>query len=186
MHSQATCTAGDTNQDNGQFSSINTFAVNMNSNDCAGTVIAWHYCFYTDGVSSGDTYEFDAGIYRVLGNDNLRLVSGSQRNIRLTGSSIMDVAAGRSFVCDTLTLSEAEQFEVQEEDVNVVGACVRDIGNSNSRKALRIISEDVSGTDLTTAGESVCDSTSVDADQLGNQLSDAALHLYAEISKSYL
>ena len=181
MQSQSSCTAGDDRQSSGDETANENFVVNLNQNDhasCTGTVVAWNYCFYTD-VNSDETHEFDAAMYRELSNGNLQLVSGSLRNIRLTGSSIMDVAAGSSFACDTLTLSEAEQFEVQQGDV--VAACIRDRGGS--RKALRIVSENgPSSSTVVTASPGVCDSLSlIDDNDLGSQQSRTVLHLYVDI-----
>ena len=180
MHSQATCTAGDTSQTSGQFSSSDIFAVNLNSSSCAGTVVTWHYCFHTDGVSSGDTYEFGVAMFRVSNGGNLRVISASIHNFLFTGSSILEVAAGSSFACDTLSLSAAEQFEVQEG--SVVGACIRDLGSSSN--PLRIFSENVTRASSTvvTANPSECTSplfianSSLDHDQSG-----MVLHLYVDI-----
>ena len=179
MRSQSSCTAGDDRQSSGDESSNEIFVVNLNQNDrasCTGKVVAWHYCFYTD-VNSDETYEFDAAMYRELSNGNLQLVSGSLRNIRLTGSSIL--AAGSSFACDTLTLSEAEQFEVQQGDV--VAACIRNRGGS--RKELRMVSENgPSSSTVVTASTGVCDSLSlIDDNDLGSQQSRTVLHLYVDI-----
>ena len=104
---------------------------------CNGTVTSWRYCSYNrlqvdDDDDDDDDCEGSASytsiflVYRQMVNSIYEPVPGSKKSItlRLTCSN------RGGFQCDRVeTLSQSEQFTIQENDI--VAACLRDTSSTN-------------------------------------------------------
>ncbi len=145
-----------------------------NRAQCSGTVTAYHYCYY-DNTGENVMVVFFM-VFRESGGD-YTLIEGSRRIVTRTDAEV------NGFGCDVLQLDEAQQFQVQENDI--IAACTVDHSNlrplhvhsSSGGGDLYVINGfDTGSTDSCSSAEL----STISGNDLQRQ-DDFALHLYADI-----
>ena len=99
---------------------------------CNGTVTSWRYCSYNeyqeedDECDDAERYTSVFLVYRQTGASTYEPVPGSRTSVTIT----LRCPSHGGFRCDRIeTLSQAEQFTIQENDI--VAACLMDTGSTN-------------------------------------------------------
>ena len=126
-----------------QYSQSNRERLFMNFGapaQCNGTVTSWRYCSYNrymeddDECDDRERYTSVFLVYRQNGNSMYEPVPGSRKSVTLTLRCPRD----GGFRCDRVeTLSQTEQFSIQENDI--VAACLMDTRSTNP---LRLVGEE--------------------------------------------
>ena len=83
--------------------------------NCAteNTITSWHYCYFTSGVTPGQTYTMTVGVWSLDTNTNVyRLTEGSARTITL-----VPVATLAKVFCVEETLEASNSVSVAQNDV---------------------------------------------------------------------
>lgn len=80
---------------------------------CNGNITAWHFCYYTSGVSvSTDTFSLWFRVWRPERAGVLRLVHDYQ-----VSSTIDSLDTELPFDCGNIVLQESDYLEVEEDDI---------------------------------------------------------------------
>ena len=157
---------------------------------CNGTVTSWHYCSYNryleddEECDGPEDYISHFLVYRQTGSFTYEPVPGSTKSVTIT----LRCPSDGGFRCREVTLSQSEQFTIQQNDI--VAACLMDTTSTNP---LRIVGE---GSTLTGSGQVYhydvnfyqrCRTTElqmIDIDRSGFTSRNGIyrLHLYAEVS----
>ena len=114
---------------------------------CNGTVTSWRYCSYNrylqdDECEGTESYSSVFLVYRQTGNSTYEPVPGSTKSVMLSLRCPRD----GGFRCGRLeTLSQSEQFTIQENDI--VAAClkfspIRVIGDESSGSSRQVYQYD--------------------------------------------
>ena len=157
---------------------------------CNGTVTSWRYCSYnsylqSDECDSPEDYTSKFLVYRQTGNSTYEPVPRSNKSVTIT----LRCPSDGGFRCREVTLSQSEQFTIQQNDI--VAACL--MNNFFSIYSLRIVGE---GSNQTGSGQvyqydrflyQLCTSTQLQT--IDTQRSEFTsrngiyrLHLFAEVS----
>ena len=144
---------------------------------CAGTVFAWHYCYYDNRRTNNLEVAF--GVYEAIGEedeiDSYNLRSGSYYLLHLDTRE-------SSFTCGIVNLEEAEYFQIIDGDR--LGACLRDNDNA---EFLDILAESASNNFRVSrwgSSSGQCrESDMMQSSEEPGSTSGMALHLYVDISK---
>ena len=105
---------------------------------CNGTVTSWRYCTYNrylqdDECEDTESYSSVFLVYRQTGNSTYEPVPGSTKSVTLS----LRCPSDGGFQCGRLeTLSQSEQFTIQENDI--VAACLKS-------SPIRVIGDESSG-----------------------------------------
>ena len=100
----------------------------MPSVECSGTVVSWHFCYFTAGeIDRNSIYSTEFGIYRPSQQQFVKyeLVNNTRVRVNRTGN---ELSLDQPY-CDGITLNQSEQFDVIEGDM--IGVCVFPNATSN-------------------------------------------------------
>ena len=142
---------------------------------CAGTVYAWHYCYYDNRRTNNLEVAF--GAYEAVGEEDeigYNLHSGSYYLLHLDSRE-------SSFTCGIVNLEEAEYFQINDGDR--LGACLRDNDNA---EFLDILAESAPNNfSVRSWGSSSgqCQESDMMQSQDLSTTPGMVLHLYVDISK---
>ena len=152
---------------------------------CNGTVTSWRYCSYNryqgDDCDDDDEIERYTSVflvYRQTGPSTYEPVSGSRKSVTLT----LRCSSDGGFRCDRLeTLSQSEQFTVQENDI--VAACLMNfpihlVGIQNFGASTDVYQYDANNYEDCTTTQ--LQSIDVQSSNFTSGTVNYRLHLYAE------
>ena len=98
---------------------------------CNGTVTSWRYCSYNryleddEECDDRERYTSIFLVYRQNGTSTYEPVLGSKKSVTLT----LNCPRDGGFQCREETLTQSEQFNIQENDI--VASCLMDTGSTN-------------------------------------------------------
>lgn len=150
---------------------------------CNGTVTSWYYCSYNvypdDECDGQVNYEAKFLIYRQTVSSTYIPVPESTKLVTL---SLMCPRDG-GFQCHTETLSQSQQFTIQENDI--VAACllsrpIRIIGEEHSGHSLHVYQYDATNYEDCTSSQLA--TIDVQNSAFTQRNGEYRLHLYAETS----
>ena len=79
---------------------------------CSGSIVAWHFCFYTDNVDSTQGYHAYLRVYRNDSNNVLQRVHQVNMDVRLSSSQV----GSDTFMCMGDILTESAYLNVSMGD----------------------------------------------------------------------
>ena len=155
---------------------------------CNSTVTSWRYCSYNryleedDECDDREYYTSVFLVYRQTGASTYEPVPGSRKSVTISLRCPRD----GGFQCDRVqTLSQAEQFTIQENDI--VAACLKDTGSTNPIRLVGYQSSGASSDVYQYNANNYEDCTTSQLQSIDVQNSDFTsgtvnyrLHLYAE------
>ena len=163
---------------------------------CNGTVTSWRYCSYNryleedDECDDREYYTSKFLVYRQTGTSTYEPIPGSTKSVTISLRCPRD----GGFRCREATLSQSEQFNIQENDI--VAACLMDTGSTNP---IRIVGYEFLGSSrqvyqynadnyeqCTTSQLQTIDTQNSAFTLLSGLFSSSRLHLYAEITSKYM
>ena len=167
---------------------------------CNGTVTSWQYCSYNryleedderddsddsdsrDDGDDGENYTSIFLVYRQTGTSTYELVPGSTMPVTISLRHSRD----GGFQCHQATLSQSEQFNIQENDI--VAACLMDTGSTNPISTVGVENSGSSGQVYQYNAKNYQWCTASQLQMIDTQnsaftlLPEYRLHLYAEIT----
>ena len=172
---------------------------------CNGTVTSWRYCSYNtyssgsdddddddddsddsdgnNGCGSAQSYTSKFLVYRQTGNSTYEPVPGSTKSVTIT----LNCPSDGGFRCREVTLSQSEQFTIQQNDI--VAAClmdttstnpIRNVGEGSAQSGSGQVYHYVSGYQSCTTSE--LQSIDTQNPNFTSRNGIYRLHLYAEVS----
>ena len=151
--------------------------------ECAGTGVVWHYCFYLESSSSYYSQVAEIALYRMQESGKYARVEESRKWVEVRNEFSLYVP---DFICQNITLDKP--FSVLAGDI--IGACLLS-DPINNIYALDLLAEGNNSHQLHHKfnTETCMSSENSEVDPSGldwSSISGMALHLYLEISKTYM
>ena len=79
---------------------------------CSGSIVAWHFCFYTDNIALANTYTAYFRVYRSKSGDKLQRIHEVQTSLALSPQDGRNV----SFICMDDVLEQEQYLNVSQGD----------------------------------------------------------------------